>query len=393
MTVSLVEAPAKMDSNKRTKCLVIFADDWGRHPSSCQHLIQRLKSQYKVLWVNTIGTRAPKANAFTFFRGVEKIKNWSKSLRKSSENMWVLDCPMLPWIGNVFARRLNRSLVTYYVKRAMRRSGITEPVVLTTLPHVSWLLGDIQEKSMIYYCTDDYSHWPEADRESLLSAEKDLQKKSELVLAVSDQLVKRNQQYNTRYFPHAVDYDHFASSSDTVPLKEIDGLPQPRIGFFGLVYEKINFNMLQRIAQENTHASIVMIGPVDYCPQSFSDLPNVHFVGRQPYDLLPKWIAGLDVLLMPYVQDEMIAQSSPLKLKECLATGLPTICIDIPEARKYEPYVEVAENEEEFVRLVGQAIINQESVQKRQSRQVSVSEETWDRRARQLEEILLELES
>ena len=69
--------------NKRT--LIVFADDWGRHPSSCQHLVRRLFDHYEVIWVNTIGTRRPKFDLYTFKRGIEKVSMWLRPKRQRVE--------------------------------------------------------------------------------------------------------------------------------------------------------------------------------------------------------------------------------------------------------------------------------------------------------------------
>ena len=365
--------------------LIVFADDWGRHPSSCQHLIRRLQPHYRILWVNSIGTRQVRANAFTLRRGFEKVRNWSRGLQQVGEAMWVLDAPMLPWIGNPVAKRLNRQVVTRSIRRCLRTTGIHEPVVMTTLPHVAWLLGDVGERGTVYYCTDDYSHWPSADRESLLAAEGALVARSDLVLAVSHKLVQRFEgHHRCCYFPHAVDAAHFRSSAEMAAHARLRELPGPRIGFFGLIYEKLNFELLTAVARRFPEASLVMIGPVNYCPESFAALPNVHLVGPQPYADIPQWIAGLDVLLLPYVLDEMILQSNPLKLRECLASGKPTVAVEVPEARRFEPHVRVASTLDEFVNAVGTALHAPESAATIAARQQAVAGESWDSRAAEL---------
>jgi glycosyltransferase involved in cell wall biosynthesis len=374
------------------KSLVVFADDWGRHPSSCQHLIRRLQSDHKILWVNTIGTRSPKANAFTIFRGVEKIKSWFRGIRQVSDSMWVIDAPMLPFIGNWLARKVNQMIVSFVIKRAMRVAGIVSPTLITTLPHVAWLIGDLGQKHTVYYCTDDYSQWPEAERDALMEAERDLQARADLALAVSDRLVERNRAVaKSVHFPHAVDYDHFSTVRQTDVHTEIAGLPAPRIGFFGLIYEKLDFELLEQVAQHFSDGSLIMIGPIDYRPEAISQLSNVHFVGRKSYETLPAWLAGLDVLLMPYVKDEMIRQSSPLKLKECLATGLPTLCVDLPEARKAEPYVRVAKDNAEFIVILSEVLRDKQLSTTPEERQAFVHNDTWDARAKELRRILDEL--
>src|SRR5262249_54038247 len=80
--------------------LLVFSDDWGRHPSSCQHLVRRLREDFDVLWVNTVGTRQVKANAFTLRRGLEKLKNWRQGLKQIDDRMWTVDVPMLPGMSS-----------------------------------------------------------------------------------------------------------------------------------------------------------------------------------------------------------------------------------------------------------------------------------------------------
>lgn len=374
-----------------TDGLLVFADDWGRHPSSCQHLIRRLREHRRVLWANTIGTRTPSVDGFTLFRGGEKLKSWARGLRRTHENMWVVDVPMLPMIGSSSARKVSRFIATNYLRWCLRRVGIRRPAVITTLPHISWLLGQVQQTQTIYYCTDDYSAWRGADQSALLAAEQALVNKASRVLAVSNHLMNRFSNGIPRhFFPHAVDFEHFQSASEGIPIHpEMEAISPRRVGFFGLIYEKLDFSLLGQLAREIAPHSLVMLGPVDYCPTEFQDLPNVHMVGKQPYTDLPAWIAGLDVLILPYLQDdEMIRQSSPLKLRECLATGKPTVSVDVPEVRKYCPHVRVAANAAEFVAAVQACLDHTESSETIAERQRSVETDTWDQRARELEAYL-----
>ena len=141
-----------------------------------------------------------------------------------------------------------------------------------------------------------------------------------------------------------------------MPHPDFHKIPGPRIGFFGLLYEKIDYELLAKVAKTFPHKSLVLIGPIDYCPESIKALPNVHLLGPKPYSELPQWLAGLDVLLLPYVMDEMIRQSNPLKLRECLATGKPTVSVEVPEAREHEPHIRVAECHEDFIHAIRDAL-------------------------------------
>ena len=372
--------------------LLVFADDWGRHPSSCQHLVRRLLGDYRILWANTIGTRSPKADGFTLRRGFEKLHQWRRGLQRESASMSVLDLPMLPRVGGWLAETTNRTLVGARLRYALRQCSMERPVVLTTLPFVANLARNVPRNGLIYYCTDDFSHWPGADRDSLLAAERETLAQADLVLPVSRALEARLQaaapaKTRVHYFPHGVDCRHFACSQSATPVAEVARLPGPRIGFFGLIYEKLDFELLTAVARHWGTGSLVLIGPCDYCPDEFRRLPNVHLLGAQPYQDLPQWLAGLDVLLLPYVNDEMIRQSSPLKLRECLAAGKPTVSVDVAEVRRLEPHVRVATNCTEFVAAVGQALAP-EPDQAPRDRQNAVAGDDWDRRAAELRRLI-----
>lgn len=374
--------------------LLVFADDWGRHPSSCQHLVRRMLGTRKVLWVNTIGTRAVKANSFTVRRAIEKLNGWRQGLKQVSESFWVYDVPMLPVSRSRFLHAANRHWVAGRLRATMDRIGLGSPVVLSTLPYVHWMIEKVARRGLIYYCTDDYSHWPDADRESLVEADRAMTARADVVLAVSQALVESHSHAQVcEYFPHGVDVEHFAAAQHAaarVP-DALKSLPGPKIGFFGLIYEKLDFRLLTTVAERFADASLAMIGPVDYCDETFRNLPNVHFVGRQPYAELPNWIAGLDVLLMPYVRDEMIAQSCPLKLRECLASGKPTVSVDVAEVRRLMPHVRVAASADAFADEVARALEESKTSAAVRARQNAVRDHDWGTRARFLEGVIASL--
>jgi len=378
----------------RAPSLVVFADDWGRHPSSCQHLVRRLRDHYRVLWVNSIGTRQVRANALTLRRGIEKLGNWRRGVDQVGDNMWVADLPMLPGLGNRVIRSINGRLVSAQLARILGRLGMAPPLVLTTLPYTAWLIRNLRRRGLVYYCTDDYSHWPSADGAALRQADRELSAASGLILAASRALLEGHGEYGRcRYFPHGVDRDHFASASSPGPVPpDLDRIPSPRIGFFGLVYEKIDFELLRQLAGRFGGASLVMIGPVACGRAELAGLPNVHFLGARPYEELPRYISGLDVLLLPYVDDPMIRQSGPLKLRECLATGKPTVSVDVPEVRVFRPHVRVAAGREDFLRLVGDALDEPGDSPLREARRRAVEQDGWDRRADALRAHLSEID-
>ena len=198
--------------------------------------------------------------------------------------MWVLDPPMLPGLGHRALREVNRRLVSWRVSGVLGRLGLDRPVVLTTLPYVAWLIRGLDRRALVYYCTDDYSHWPSADRATLEQADRELGRTADLVLAASQALADRHgASGRCRYFPHGVDFDHFAAAQGRADVPaDLARLPSPRIGFFGLIYEKLDFSLLGAVARQFPAASLVMIGPVASCPDDFAACPTCTWSGPGP---------------------------------------------------------------------------------------------------------------
>ena len=170
--------------------LVVFSDDWGRHPSSCQHLIRNLLDRYPVLWVNTIGTRAPRFDVQTMKRVTEKLRQWGSSgFSKNHEpassgpshtssaalthpNLSIVHPKMWPWFGSGRDRRLNRWLLSKQLKSLITQ--MPQPVVgLTTLPITADLPDALPVDRWVYYCVDDFSQWPGLDRDTLRRMDRD----------------------------------------------------------------------------------------------------------------------------------------------------------------------------------------------------------------------------
>lgn len=356
--------------------------------------MRRLQGDFRILWVNSIGTRGMQLNSFTVRRVVEKVKNWRRGLHQVADQMWVLDLPMLPGAGRPLVRRINGRLIAWRLNRVLRRLKMIEPVVLSTLPYVPRMLAGVPYRALVYNVTDDYSQWPGADRDAMLEADREITARADLVLPCSRSLAARYQHARRcEYFPHGVDIDHFQSTGriDEIP-PELDALPRPRLGFFGLIYEKIDFELLKQVARHFSDASVVMVGPVDYCDAEFDALSNVHFVGRRAYDELPRWLAGLDVLLLPYISsDPMIQQSNPLKARECLASGKPTVSIDLPEVRLLAPHVRIGESADEYIEQIEAALREPADSPAVAARQAAVAGDDWNRRAARLRDWIFEL--
>lgn len=342
-----------------------------------------------MLWVNTLGLRAPRADAFTLVRGLEKLREWRRPLRQVEENLWVLAPVMLPVMGDGVLGRINRRLTVTSIRRALRKLGFVSPVFWTTVPTARDCLGQLNEAMRIYYVTDDYSLWPGGNADAIRRADREMTDAADCIFACSEALAAAHQTKRGRtvLLPHAVDFDHFAPPRPEP--KELKDLPRPRACFFGLVYEKIDLESLHQLAVEMPSLQLVLIGPVKTGVERLAARPNVRFLGPRSYAELPAYLHAMDVLVVPYVPDEEIVASGPLKIRECLAVGKPTVVRGIPDVRQFSDVLTVYENRDEFVPAVRRALA--EAAADRAARMhARVRADTWDAR---VETILKELEA
>jgi glycosyltransferase involved in cell wall biosynthesis len=179
------------------------------------------------------------------------------------------------------------------------------------------------------------------------------------------------------YFQHRVDFGKFNKArrdADPLDLREI---PRPRIGYYGTLSDSNDWKIIQYCAEKRPDYQFVFIGRKDIAVAGVEHLPNIHFLGKKPFEKIQNYGAGFDVAIMFWVRREWIKHCSPLKLKEYLSLGVPVVSTPIEEVeRDYADIVHSAETPEEFLSALDTALTqdNSERVQKGLSR---VSGDTW----------------
>lgn len=195
---------------------IVFSDDWGRHPFSCQHIMQHFLPGNKLLWVNSIGLRRPRLSIKDFKRCVQKLRSFitKPSQERLPDNLIIINPPMLPF-ANRLVRMFNRRSVITAVEKKIIEMGMTAPIVLITVPNATDYLGSFNEILSAYYCVDEFSEWPGVTKNLVKEMETKLLAQVDFVAAVSDQLVLRKATANgpTRLLTHGVDIAHFKHTS------------------------------------------------------------------------------------------------------------------------------------------------------------------------------------
>lgn len=221
------------------------------------------------------------------------------------------------------------------------------------------LVQPLQPACVVYDCMDELAAFKDAPRQ-LRQRESALMKTAALVLTGGPSLyeAKREMHPQVVCLPSAVDAAHFAPTNlaaGSAPAREAErlqgALPKPLLGYYGVIDERLDTELVAQVADAHPEWSIVMAGPVvKIDPQGLPQRPNIHWLGMQPYGRLPHLLAGWDVALMPFAMNESTRYISPTKTLEYLAGGKPVVSTPVRDVISlYGRAVEVADGAAAFV--------------------------------------------
>jgi UDP-galactopyranose mutase len=180
--------------------------------------------------------------------------------------------------------------------------------------------------------------------EHLLDFEQELIDRSDLVFTGGSSLyeAKKNRHPNVHLFPSSVDRAHFAKArSGLFDPADQEELPRPRLGFYGVIDERFDIELLDKIGQMRPDWSLVMVGPVvKIADGDLPRRPNIHYLGNKTYPQLPAYLAGWDVALMPFAMNESTQFISPTKTPEYLAGGKPVVSTPVRDVVRHYGHLE-----------------------------------------------------
>jgi UDP-galactopyranose mutase len=244
----------------------------------------------------------------------------------------------------------------------MKEHGVKEHILWYYTPMALPFTRHLRPIATIYDCMDELSAFKGAPP-LLKQREQELMRRADLVLTGGQSLyeAKRHQHPNIHPFPSSVDVNHFAQArtiTDEPPDQA--GIPRPRLGFFGVMDERMDLQLLDDVAAARPDWHVVMLGPVvKIDAASLPRRPNIHYLGAKKYDELPHYLPGWDVALLPFARNEATRFISPTKTPEYMAAGLPVVSTSIRDVvRPYgqQGLVRIADDPRAFVRACEEAM-------------------------------------
>jgi UDP-galactopyranose mutase len=239
-------------------------------------------------------------------------------------NLWVCT----PLIPAATPQEQHEQIQRKLVEQFLESQRIVRPLVWFYTPMALPIAAGIHAELVVYDCMDELSAFHGAPPK-LVERERQLFERADLVFTGGQSLYesKRLQHPAVFAFPSSVDTAHFAQArSQTSEPPDQAAIPRQRAGFFGVIDERMDLSLLAKLAEARPSLQIIMIGPT--VKISNSSLPrrnNIHYLGGKDYSILPSYIAGWDVALMPFALNAATRFISPTKTLEYLAAGKPIV--------------------------------------------------------------------
>jgi glycosyltransferase involved in cell wall biosynthesis len=350
-----------------------------------QQFLSRLSQRRKVLFVETIAPAPELAAPFAQFRSLEEYPNITV-LR--------IQFPQWRWDDGDYVDLERRRLVQDFIASPSGKA-FRNPVQWFYDPMaVPAFAGQMNEVLTVYDCMDELSKFRGAPS-GIVERELELLARADVVFTGGRRLFESKSQFhdNCHFYGCGVDVEHFGKArlaQTTVP-GELASLPQPVLGYFGVIDERMDYELVAALAESKPNWSIVMVGPVTKVDAN--QLPrraNLHWLGQKTYAELPAICKGFDLCLMPFALNESTEYINPTKALEYMATGRQIISTAVADVvHNFGSVVKIARSRQEFVGLCEHALDQPDAEAIARGLKMA-QQNSWDSIVKQLEGHMLE---
>jgi glycosyltransferase involved in cell wall biosynthesis len=371
------------------------------------HVAWRLAKENRVLWIAppipSVGLIFPTHYNLKQYYSRKTFFDLGR-LKHQGRNLWVY-CPVQPlptWHRIPIIARFNKRLVLWDLRRVAKRLGIKKPILWLYKNRCDYeYFGLFNEKLTIYDSYDKQtaaigfdqgSEWAS----SIIAWERRAMLKADIVFSVSkglyDDAMKLND--NCHIIPNGVDYDLFQLPTSITIGEELKQIKKPILCYLGILHYKVDFDLLNYIAESRPVWSILLIGgdrmKVAEDRVLFAALTekgNVHYIGHIDREAIPNYLQYVDIFLLPIKKIEMNRYSDFLKLWEYLAVGKPVVAVGQEVEYQCNNLIKVASDKQDFVRCIEQAL-QEDNPALATERKQAAQDNSWDKRVNSMMELI-----
>jgi glycosyltransferase involved in cell wall biosynthesis len=339
---------------------------WGFVFQRPNHLLSRFSKHQRVFFIEEP----------IFYDGADKLH-----IENFNENLYVVT----PHIKHGLSEKQVYKRQEKFINNLFSNMQVSRFISWYYTPMALPFTSHLNPELVVYDCMDELSAFKFAPPE-LTIREKKLFKKADIVFTGGHSIYehKKNQHQNIHSFPSSIDKHHFGLAR-TIKKDPEDqkNIPHPRFGFFGVIDERMDIDLISKVAKEKPEWQFVMLGPiVKIDPASLPHYDNIHYLGGKKYEELPPYISGWDIAMVPFAMNESTKFISPTKTPEYLAAGKPVISSPIKDV--VSPYgdnklVHIASNAEEFIKAAEEELKNKRKGSWLKKVDEFLSGNSWDR--------------
>tara|TARA_B100000315_G_scaffold213773_1_gene211905 strand:+ start:15706 stop:16599 length:894 start_codon:yes stop_codon:yes gene_type:complete len=284
--------------------------------------------------------------------------------------------------------------MTQRIKKECRKNAFIRKILWLYSPFSAYLMGKTEETLVVYDCMDEHATFKNADP-GLVEAENRLLEKADIIFAGGKSLYdsKKLKNPNCYLFPSCVDNEHFSKAINAnikIP-DDLKDIPKPIIGYIGAVDERLDYKLIEALAEKNKNFSFVFVGPIIKVQKK--ELPvqkNIFYLGAREYQILPSYLKGFDIGFMPFAMTQVTKMISPTKTLEYFAAGLRVVSTPIPDVvTDFKGIVRIGHNADEISNHLREILNNKEPDIIRLGIE-RAAKNTWDNMVEKMEKIIRE---
>ncbi|MGI8950812.1 MAG: glycosyltransferase [Chitinophagaceae bacterium] len=340
-----------------------------------QHLFSRFANQFRVFFIEE-----PIYNLFA---------EDHLHISLSKENVWII----VPYL-----KENSDSDIIIRQKKLLHKlfaeMDISDYIFWYYTPMALSVSDEFKPKIIIYDCMDELSAFKFAPA-NIKALESELMNKADIVFTGGLSLyeAKKDNHNNIFPFPSSIDKEHFLKARTNVKEpKDQAGIEFPRIGFFGVIDERLDIELIEKVAIAKPQWQIILIGPIVKIDEA--TLPkqkNIHYLGSKSYQQLPEYISGWQIAIIPFALNESTRFISPTKTPEYLAAGKPVISTAIKDV--VNPYgekklVHIIHSPQEFIKSAEQELNEIDKTEWLHFVDEFLTDNSWDKTWYQMNELI-----